>query len=191
MGREQQSAPRAGPARPAQGPRPVRQHPPGQLCVRLADRQLAAQGIGHPRRRHHRRARAHRWDLLWRAQGARRRAAGGRRLGHDGLQRRGGPPHHARRRPDRARVRAAPGDPLDRQGQRARELPSVEEGRDGDAGKRIPAARARPPARRLGRDVPGLQPTKAQRRGADGESIWRHVSPVFSSLLVCFFRRRS
>ena len=177
MGRQQQSAPRAGPARPAQSPRPVRQHPPGQLCVRLADRQLAAERVDHKGRRHHRRARAHRRDLLWRAQGAERRAAGGRRVGHDDLQRRGGPAHHARRRPDRARVRSAPVDPLDRQGQRPRELPSVEEGRDRDAGARIPAAQARPPARRLGRDVPGLQSTKAQRRGVDGESIRGHVSP--------------
>jgi 3-isopropylmalate dehydrogenase len=36
MGRQQQSAPRTRPARPPQGPRPLREHPPRKLRLRLA-----------------------------------------------------------------------------------------------------------------------------------------------------------
>ena len=176
MGRQQQSAPRAGPARPAQGARPLRQHPPGELRVRLAARQLAAQGVRHAGREHHRRARAHRRRLLWRAQGAGRRARRARRLGHDDLQRRGGPAHHARRRADRTRVQPAAPDPLDRQGERPRELPPLEEGRDRDPEQRVPADQARSPARRLGRNAHRLRSTEAQWCGADGKSIRGHVS---------------
>ena len=60
MGRQQQGAPRAGPARPAQSARALREHPPRQLRLGLARRQLAAEGADHARRGHHRRARADR-----------------------------------------------------------------------------------------------------------------------------------
>ena len=175
MGRQQQSAPRTRPARPPQSPRPLREHPASQLRLRLARRQLATKRIHHARRRHHRRARADRRRLLWRAQGAERAAAGERRMGHDDLQRRGGPAHNARRGADRARVRPAPPDPLDRQGECPGELAALEEGRDRDSDERVPADQARTPARRLGRHVSGRQPTEAQWRGADRKSIWGHV----------------
>ena len=58
----------------------------------------------------------------------------------------------------------------------------MEEGRDGDAGERISATRARSPARRLSCHGSGLQPAKAQRRSLDGESVWGHVSHTPSSL---------
>ena len=104
MGRQQQSAPRTRPARPPQGPRPLREHPPRKFRLRLARDQLPAKRIHHARRRHHRRARADRRRLLWRAQRAERPAAGERRVGHDDLQRRRGPAHNARRGADRPRV---------------------------------------------------------------------------------------
>ncbi len=186
MGRQQQGAPRAGPARPAQSARALREHPPRQLRLGLARRQLAAEGADHARRGHHRRARADRGHLLWRAQGAGRRTAPRRGVGHDGLQRRRGRAHHARRGADRPRVRAAPRGPLGRQGQRPRELAPLEESRVRDARARIPADRARPPARRLGRHGPGLQSAQAQRRRADGKFIRGHVGrfPFFLFLFA-------
>ena len=52
----------------------------------------------------------------------------------------------------------------------------MEEGRDGDTGERIPADRARSPARRLSRHGSGLQPAEAQWCGLDGEFVRGHVS---------------
>jgi hypothetical protein len=60
VGRQQQSAPGSWPAGPPQGPGRVRQHPPCELCVRLARRQLPAEGVDHEGRQHHRHPRAHR-----------------------------------------------------------------------------------------------------------------------------------
>ena len=112
MGREQQSSPGSRPVDPTQDTGRVRQHPPCELCVRLARRQLPAEGVEHEGRRHHRHPRADRRHLLWRTQGTERRAAGKRRVGHDDLQRGGSPADHARGRTDRARIRPASADPL-------------------------------------------------------------------------------
>ena len=52
----------------------------------------------------------------------------------------------------------------------------MEESRDGDTRERIPAARARSPARRLSCHDSGIQSAKAQRRGLGGKFVWGYVS---------------
>ena len=95
------AAPRAGPARPAPGPRPVRQPAPGPPAAGALRRQ-PAQARGDRAHRPARRARAHRRHLL-RREGPRRRPRARRLRLHRATRSSGSPAS-----PSRPRARASP-----------------------------------------------------------------------------------
>mmetsp|Transcript_6771 Transcript_6771/g.28512 ORF Transcript_6771/g.28512 Transcript_6771/m.28512 type:complete len:294 (-) Transcript_6771:2064-2945(-) len=168
------TAPRAGHPRPAQGPRPVRQLPPGDL-LRTADPRLVAEaraggGSGHP---HH--PRADRRHLL-------RPAAWPPHCGGRPLPRRGGGLRHDALRAPRDRAHSArrlPGRPLAvqaaderRQGQCAGDLPALE-GRRHRGARPVPRCRARPHVRRQ-RGHAARQGAQEVRRRRDRQYVRRH-----------------
>src|SRR6185312_15381949 len=157
-----QAAPRAGPARPAQGARALREPAPGAPAARPLRRE-PAQARGDRRHRPARDARADRRALL--RQTRSRRRHGVRHL-------------HLQRRRDRAdRARRLPGGQtarhLRRQGERAGVEPPVARGRHAPARRGVPRRRAGARARRQRRDAARLQPV-ALRRDRHREHVRRH-----------------
>ena len=142
-----QAPPRTGPARPAQGARPVREPAPGPP-ERGAARGQPAAPRAHRGHRPAGRARAHRRHLLRRV-GARRRPRPRRLRLHRGGDRADRP-----RRLRGGRRAQRPGH-LGGQGERAGDVPPL--ARDGhQAGSRVRGDRARPPAGRQRRDAARL-----------------------------------
>ena len=155
--------------RPAQGARPLRQHPPGQGLPRHGAREpaqgrpCAGRGHGHP-------ARTHRRPLLRPAQealGDEGRTQGRR---HAPLHREGDRAHPARRL--RARTLPPQEAHLRRQGERPPVIPPL--ARDSRRGlEGLPGRRARAPVGRLLRDGPHHTPHQLRRHG-HGKHVRRY-----------------
>ena len=158
-----QAAPRAGAARPAPGPRPVRQ-PAARPPAPRALRREPAQARDHRAHRPARRARAHRRHLL------RRKA---RTDGHAPPTSAPTPTEEIERIARTALRGGALAGHQRRQGQRARDQPAVAGDRHAGPRPRVPEHRARAPARRQRRDAAGRRPPPL-RRDPHREHVRRH-----------------